>query len=392
KEQRQRTKTKNICLITWYYTYNYGTTLQCYSLVRFLKSHGYNVFRPAPLVFQSYPKLIAAILRKIKRFFLKSQSAKEKALSKMPEAIQEGYRIRRKKNRDLVCKELPRCKVYSRRGYEDMIESMDIFMVGSDQMWNPSPNLFNVHNLLDFVPDHKRKISYGTSIGWKRIPEEKEEFYRKYIPRFYRIGVRERNAENELTRIAGKLSIQTVLDPSFLMTRKDFDEITSEVCIPALEGKRYIFCYVLGTKNTTWMHDVEVFSGKENMPAFCALTDAVNESYVPPSCCVPLPDIGLPEFIKCIMNAEYIVTDSFHATALSINLNKKFAVYRRFDDDTRLTDLLNTFNLESRFEFNHGDNHELEFIREEIDYASVNEIKNNLRNESIKFLLDSIEM
>lgn len=272
-----------------------------------------------------------------------------------------------------------------------MIESTDIFMVGSDQMWNPAPSLFRTYHLLDFAPYNKRKVSYGTSIGWKHIPEEKEEIYRKYLSRFYRIGVREKSAEEEIIRIAGNLNIQTVLDPSFLMTREDLTEFASKVSVPDIEGKKYIFCYMLGMKNTAWIHDAEVFSGKENMPLFCALTDAFNELYAPPSCCIPLADIGLQEFVRCIMNSEYIITDSFHAAVLSIILNKKFAVYRRFDNDTRLTDLLKAFHIEDRFEFNNGENHGLEFLKREINYGNVNSIIEKLRMESIKFLLDSIE-
>ena len=49
-------------------------------------------------------------------------------------------------------------------------DTFDIFIAGGDQIWNPSvyENVF----LLSMANDEKIKISYGTSVGVKEIPNK----------------------------------------------------------------------------------------------------------------------------------------------------------------------------------------------------------------------------
>lgn len=49
-----------------------------------------------------------------------------------------------------------------------------------------------------------------------------------------------------------------------------------------------------------------------------------------------------------IANADYIVTDSFHGTAFSINLHKKFTVVMPPKYSDRLNSILTKLELESR--------------------------------------------
>ena len=398
KEQQQRTTTKNLCIITWYASINYGTCLQCWGLFHFLESCGYNVYRPGPV-----KSPLLAALKRIKRYTFKILSFPKKLLSrhkisardlmfsKLPAQIQEGYRIREKKNCSFIDNAIQTYRRNSIYEYIRMLIQTDVFISGGDQIWNPyhmSPN-----NMLSFAPNSKKRIAYGSSIGVEHIPSEKEKVYRKYLSKFSAIGIREKTGELELRRILGDANIQTVLDPSFLLTQDDLKNAASGVSVEEADGKKYIFCYFVGGDNQSWMNDVKIFSEKENMPVFCA----VSEAYLMPSCGTPLYDLGLQEFIRCIVNAEYIVTDSFHGTALSLNLNKKFAVYKRFSDDdihsqnSRVTDVLKMFHVEDRLESNNGSNHELAFLKNEIDYVSINRIMKDLRSESIKYLLDSIE-
>ena len=63
--------------------------------------------------------------------------------------------------------------------------------------------------------------------------------------------------------------------------------------------------------------------------------------------------LGPAEMLYLIDHAEYVVTDSFHGTALSINFRKNFLCCNRrgYEKATsyssRLTNLLHTLNLES---------------------------------------------
>lgn len=93
-----------------------------------------------------------------------------------------------------------------------------------------------------------------------------------------------------------------------------------------------------------------------------------------------------------LLNAEYVCTDSFHASALSINLSKNFITLLRFDNNdktsqnSRLFDMLTHYNLESRIFSN--DNI---LWSCEIDFNPVQHILEIDRARSINFLTCAIE-
>lgn len=64
--------------------------------------------------------------------------------------------------------------------------------------------------------------------------------------------------------------------------------------------------------------------------------------------------VGPKDWINLLYNAEFILTDSFHATAFSIIFNKNFYVLKRFSDNSsksqnsRIYHLLNMTNLSNR--------------------------------------------
>ena len=57
---------------------------------------------------------------------------------------------------------------------------------------------------------------------------------------------------------------------------------------------------------------------------------------------------GVFEFLSLIRGAGFIVTDSFHGTAFSINFNKQFAVIYPEFFGTRMDNILRLTNLQNR--------------------------------------------
>ena len=103
--------------------------------------------------------------------------------------------------------------------------------------------------------------------------------------------------------------------------------------------------------------------------------------------------IGPKEFIWLIKNANIVCTDSFHATVFSIQYRKEFYVLKRFDDNSktsqngRLYEILDTYQLRSRWITN-----ESEFIRkDDINYEIVYRILNDKRKYSENYLMDALE-
>ena len=95
-------------------------------------------------------------------------------------------------------------------------------------------------------------------------------------------------------------------------------------------------------------------------------------------------------FINGIYNAEMIIKYSFHGTALSINLNKKFFVLcNEGSTEYRKKELLEKFKLENRIIKNYREL--LNRLDEKIDYESVNYLIEKNRIESNAYLSNAIE-
>ena len=100
-----------------------------------------------------------------------------------------------------------------------------------------------------------------------------------------------------------------------------------------------------------------------------------------------LPSLG--EFISYFNNAEYIVTDSFHGTCLSMLLNKRFIdIMPSNKTGTRITSILKMPGLDHRLIINMSD---FSLIDKEIDYTQVNNTISALRAQSLATLKAMIE-
>ena len=82
---------------------------------------------------------------------------------------------------------------YDKRFYtrEDtaLINSLfDVFVVGSDQVWNVDSPQVDMTYFLDFVDEGRRKIAYAASLGQKDIPEEQRDAVGKCISDFSNIS------------------------------------------------------------------------------------------------------------------------------------------------------------------------------------------------------------
>ena len=90
-------------------------------------------------------------------------------------------------------------------------DNTDVFISGSDQIWNPY--YLNPVNMLSIVDDNKKKISFGSSVGIKHIPEEYHQQYIELLNRYDSISVRENQSKKALSELISK-EITEVVDPT----------------------------------------------------------------------------------------------------------------------------------------------------------------------------------
>ena len=89
------------------------------------------------------------------------------------------------------------------------------------------------------------------------------------------------------------------------------------------------------------------------------------------------------EFLNYFINADYIITDSFHATGFAINFNKKFVDIFPKAFSTRLQSILEMTGLTERKVVDFED---YELLDKDIDYSKVNKIIDKERDNTLNIL------
>jgi exopolysaccharide biosynthesis predicted pyruvyltransferase EpsI len=96
-------------------------------------------------------------------------------------------------------------------------------------------------------------------------------------------------------------------------------------------------------------------------------------------------------WIRGFMDAEFVITDSFHGTVFSIIFNKPFiAVGNKKRGMTRFISLLKMFNLENRL-IEKADENLKAILNDKIDFAGINEILETKKTEAVTYLENALK-
>ena len=117
----------------------------------------------------------------------------------------------------------------------------DIYIAGSDQIWDYKLTNFDTTYFLDFVKEGKKKCSYAASIGENLPPEEYQQKYKELLSDFDEILVREDYGADIVENLTEKRP-EVVCDPTLLLTAEEWDKLLVE---PKYKEK-YILVYQLG--------------------------------------------------------------------------------------------------------------------------------------------------
>lgn len=248
-------------------------------------------------------------------------------------------------------------------------------VTGSDQVWNYELTGNDSTYFLDFVDIQEKKVSYAASFGISVIPDEWQEEYKRNISSIGYISTREKTGADIVESLCHR-EVQVVLDPVFL------PDISFWQSMVKADNKKYIFMYMPTPECIEYAKKLSQYTGMEIYHIAYSKSILHPEKNIGKCILSASPD----EFISLLYNAEYVVTGSFHATSFSIIFNKTFFVNTLKVRGSRITDLLEMTGLKNRmFKFD-GDE-----VQGEIDWKSVNEIIDKKREESIKWLKESLE-
>ena len=262
-------------------------------------------------------------------------------------------------------------------------------IVGSDQLWLPV-NVVADYYTLNWVPDNINKISYSTSFGFSSIPNKYVELYRNFLNRINYLSTREESGVQIIKDIVGR-DAKLVCDPTILLTKDEWHEESSK---ERKYSEKYILCYFLGN-NIEHRKFAERLRKKTGYKIVSLNHADEYVKYSDEFCDYAPFDIGPREWISLIENAEYVCTDSFHGTVFSILFNKMFFDFRRHNNkskvstNSRIDSLLDVAGI-SKERILVGNEDIDKVLTYKIDYNKVNENINKFREESQKWLFDSI--
>ena len=242
-------------------------------------------------------------------------------------------------------------------------------IVGSDQVWNyncsGSDDVFLLPNI------ETKKYSYAASFGVSELPQEQVPFFKEQLSKFRYISVREKTGQDICKKQLG-LSAEVVLDPTLLLTKEEWAK-----CFHIQNNdKKYILVYAF-EKNKELTNLAKYIAKLTGLPIYnisVSGKDFFGHKVI--------KSAGPQEWVELFYNAAFVVTDSFHGTAFSINFNKQFYSFAKNERASRITDLLNTLGLQNRL------NPILETVNPstKIDYVSAKEKLDEERKKSIAFI------
>lgn len=217
----------------------------------------------------------------------------------------------------------------------------DIYMTGSDQVWNPTQPYCLEPYFLTFAPKDKKKISYASSIGVTDLQENEKQDFRRWLSSYDAISVREHQAKDLLVSFIEK-PVSQVADPTFLL---DYG-FWRNLAVYSRNLEPYILLFTVDLDSDLLQFAVKISneSGLRLVYLNQRLSEPVDGSYK------VVNDAGPREFLGLIANAEMVITDSYHATVFSLIMRtKNFYVYIGTYNKrgSRILDLLKTYQEES---------------------------------------------
>lgn len=292
---------KRIGIMTFYFAHNYGAVWQAYALKNYLDINGKNEvnfiqFIPKKLnVYYSLnPFNDLNSLRSIKSMFGK--------ILRNPKKVYQYIKFEQFISTKLGCT----------IDLNALNKNYDIFITGSDQVWNDNITGEYDEYFLSFS-NNSKKISYAASFGKQNISSSTKEKIDKYLPKFDAISVREQSGINLINEIIIS-KVSRVCDPVFLFSKQDWEK---EIEKKKLINGEFILYYSLEANDKLFNKSI-LLSKELNIPIFGIHPQCFNYGREVKS----LRSVGPLEFLWLIKNAKVVCSNSFHAVAFSIIFEK----------------------------------------------------------------------
>ena len=350
-----------ISIITLHKVFNYGSVLQAYATELFFKRLGYEaeIIDYIPKNWQN-----KALYWDIadKKGFIKDN------IYRILRAV--SVLIKKKAFWGFVKKNVNLTKTY--KSFEELRKccpKADIYCTGSDQVWNSKYCGIDKAFYLRFTKDSAKKISFAASIGKTELPQSESVVIKDYLSDYSFITVRENSAK----KLLGDMGLKSELipDPTLLIEKEHWISMAS----PRLIKEKYLILMLLYNEDNNATEYARKIADEKGLKLVKLSWEMKKPSLVDVLMTHRKPE----EFLSLFYHADYVVTNSFHGLAFSINLNKQFLVIKRNEFNSRIDSLLEVTGLTERLADKKLD---MDVVNKIIDYDKVNDILDSKREQT----------
>lgn len=339
----QKTDAK-VGILTFHCADNFGAMLQTYGLKTCLCRKGIeaDVIRYDPPFMTGRHWLIPYVPGNCNRGIRGFVRSGKNTVRRWKENLKMGndFSVRRKNMRCFREKYLVN-KVNSRMLFTSRFKMLTYpcYIVGSDQIWNPDITLGIRKAYFGAFKNKKKEkvISYAASFGGASLPQQYDEDFSRLIQNVDAVSVREEEAIPYVEKFY-KGKVTAVLDPVFFLKKEVWQQVEK---LP--EDRGYILVYVT-ERNQALSQYVQKLSEEKKLSVIeVSVGNLVTGAGFPVDYTA-----GPSEFLGYIHQADYVVTNSFHAVAFSIIYHKKFLAFTHSNRGARLQNVLKIHGLKSR--------------------------------------------
>ncbi|MDR0836578.1 MAG: polysaccharide pyruvyl transferase family protein, partial [Tannerella sp.] len=274
----------------------------------------------------------------------------------------------------------------------DLNNHCDMFLVGSDQLWNY--DVFSKKDyffMLNFVDDRRKKISYATSFAhsYSKFPEFELPKARHLLQRFDYVSVREDDGVKICSETFG-VEATHVLDPVFICDKNKYLKLANGAKIKSEPG--FAFAYILDP-TTEKVESLQYIAKKLNKRIITFSDPQMLSNFDPTLLkdCNYIENATIEDWVYHIINCDFAFVDSFHGTCFSLIFEKNFvSLANPFRGTSRFTSLGKQFGIEDRIFYDVTKVLNNDAILAPIDYQPINAKLNNLKKFSRDWLYNAL--
>jgi hypothetical protein len=366
-----------IGIITYHWAYNYGAVMQAYALQSYLEKLGHIVeFINYVPINQKVGILKKYIGRNFKSTKLKwKTSHRELSFSPFVSKLNIGS-----------------IKYTSYQELLDLPPKYDIYICGSDQIWNYDLINYSTEKsgishpyYLDFGDETTKRVAYAPSFGAVNIPDVLKDEIKKCLSKFNSISVREKSGV-EIVKSLGFENVKWMPDPTFLLNKEDYLNIETPETI---DEQGFIYSYILEEQDEVAKKVLTLVSDKNNKNIYNVFMGTImkDKNY---KNIIPSPE----QWLHYINNADFIVTNSFHSTVFALIFHRPFITIplggRAYERNERIISLLDSLGLCQRLLWEYDEDAILEIRRHSINWEIVDENINKWRENANDFFLNAL--